>query len=142
MSQENVERLRAVYAEWATGNFRAGGELFAPDVVFEPAERITVAGGARLADGRSSVFLGRDAIAEYMREFLAQWSDFRIDAEEFVEAGDTIIVAERQHGTGKASGVETQMTLSSVWTFRDGLVVRVRWVSERERALEAAGLSE
>ena len=35
MSQENVERFRAVYSEWAQGNFRPGGQLFAPDVAFE-----------------------------------------------------------------------------------------------------------
>src|SRR6266545_8108245 len=104
MSEENVERLRAVYAEWAKGNFRAGGELFAPDAVLE-----------QIADG-GSVFLGRDAIAGYIREFLAQWSEFRIEAEEIVAVGDTIIVAERQYATGKASGVETEATVYSVWT--------------------------
>jgi len=32
MSSKNVERLRAVYADWARGNFRAGQDLIAPDV--------------------------------------------------------------------------------------------------------------
>jgi ketosteroid isomerase-like protein len=129
MSQENVERLRAVYAEWAKGTFRAGRELFAPDVAFEP-----------MSDGRAA--LGGDAIERYMREFLAQWSEFRIDAEEFVEFGETILVTERQHATGKSSGVETEMTAYCAWTFRDGLVVRARWETDRARALEAAGLRE
>jgi ketosteroid isomerase-like protein len=77
-----------------------------------------------------------------MREFLAQWSEFRIDAEEFVEVGETILVTERQHGTGKSSGISTEATFYSVWTFRDGLVTRARWETERATALEAAGLSE
>jgi Ketosteroid isomerase-related protein len=129
MSQENVERLRAVYAEWAKGNFRAGGELFAPDVTFEP-----------MSDGREA--LGGDAIERYMREFLAQWNEFRVDTEEFVEVGQTILVTERQHARGKSSGVEIEMTAYCAWTFRDGLVVRVRWETDRARALEAAGLRE
>jgi hypothetical protein len=29
MAQDNIRRLRAVYDEWAKGNFQAGGELFA-----------------------------------------------------------------------------------------------------------------
>jgi ketosteroid isomerase-like protein len=134
MSRENVERLRVVYAEWAKGNFRAGRELFAPDVSFEQG-----------ADGRAA--LGRDAIEGYMRDFLAQWSEFRIDAEDFVQAGETgasetILVTERQHGTGKSSGIGTEQTVYAVWTFRDNLVIRVRWDMNREDVLEAAGLSE
>jgi ketosteroid isomerase-like protein len=129
MSQENVERLRAVYGEWAKGNFRAGGELWASEVSFEQA-----------SDGRSA--LGRDEIEGYFREFLAQWSDFRIEATDFVDLGDTILVTERQHGTGKSSGIEGEATFYAVWTFRDGLVVRARWETDRASALEAAGLSE
>jgi ketosteroid isomerase-like protein len=130
MSQENVERLRAMYGEWARGNFRAGGELFSPEAVFET-----------ITDGRSAA-IGADAIEGYMREFLAQWSEFRIAAEEFVEVGETVLVTERQHGTGKSSGAETEMTAYSAWTFCDGLVDRVRWRTDRASALEAAGLPE
>lgn len=126
---ENVERLRAVYSEWARGNMRAGGELFAPEVLFEPA-----------SDGRASA-LGRESVEAYMRDFLAQWSKFRIDAEEFVEIGETIVVTEHQHGTGKISGLSTEQIFYSVWTFRDGRVVRARWEADRARALEAARLS-
>jgi hypothetical protein len=34
MSQENVDALRAVYDEWGNGNFRAGVDLYDPEVVF------------------------------------------------------------------------------------------------------------
>jgi ketosteroid isomerase-like protein len=118
MSAENLERIETVYREWAAGNFRAGGELFAPDVRFEA-----------MSDGRAAI--GRDAIADYMREFLGQWSEFRIDAEETLDLGDTIIVTERQRATGKTSGATTEMTAYAIWTFRDDRVVRVRWTLDR-----------
>jgi ketosteroid isomerase-like protein len=130
MSQENVERLRAVYGEWAKGNFRAGQELFATEFAFEPGTPDETA------------TLGADAIEGHMREFLAPWSEFWIEAEKFAEYGETVLVTERQHGIGKSSGVETDATLYAAWTFRDGLVVRVRWDADRQSALEAAGLSE
>jgi ketosteroid isomerase-like protein len=130
MSQEKIERLRALYSGWAQGNFRAGGELLAPDVIFEP-----------MSDGHEA-YIGREAVAEQMREFLAQWSEFRVEAQEMVEVGETVLVTERQYGKGKSSGIETEMTFYAVWTFRDGLAVRIRWESDRARALEAAGLEE
>jgi ketosteroid isomerase-like protein len=130
MSQENVERLRAVYSEWAQGNFQAGRELFADDVVFEP-----------MSDGRKA-YVGPEAVADQMRDFFAQWSEFTIEAQEFAEVGEAVLVTERQYGKGKSSGIETEMTFYSAWIFRDGLVVRALWETDRARALEAAGLRE
>jgi ketosteroid isomerase-like protein len=126
MSHQNVDRLRAMYSSWAEGNFRAAGELLAEDVIFEP-----------MADGRKA-YRGREAVAEQTLEFLAQWSDFRIEAQAFEELGETVLVTERQHGKGKSSGIELEMTFYAAWTFRDGLVTRVRWDSDRTRALEIA----
>jgi hypothetical protein len=53
-----------------------------------------------------------------------------------------VLVTGRQYGKGRSSGIETEMTFFAAWTFRDGLVARLRWDSDREQALEAAGLSE
>jgi ketosteroid isomerase-like protein len=66
-------------------------------------------------------------------------SEFRIEAQEFVEVGEAVLVTERQYGKGQSSGIETEMTFYAAWTFRDGLVVRIRWETDRARALEAAG---
>ena len=126
MSHRNVERLRDVYSSWAEGDFAASSELLAEDVLFEP-----------MSDGHNA-YRGRQAVEEQTREFFAQWSEFRIEAQEFEEVGETVLVTERQHGKGKSSGIETEMTFYAAWTFRDGLVVRVRWESDRTRALELA----
>lgn len=130
MSQANVERLRDVYSAWAQGNFAVGGDLFASDVVFEP-----------LPDGGSR-YVGREELGAYMREFLAQWNEYRVEVTEMIEGDDVVVATEEQYGTGKSSGVETEMTFYAVWSFRDGLVVRARWESDRTRALQAAGLRE
>ena len=125
MSQENVERLRAMYAGFARGDMRGRPELFSPEFVFEP-----------MSDGRQS-YVGMEAFADQMREFLAQWDDFRMEGLEFEDLGDAVLVTERQSGTGKASGIEIDMTFFAVWTFRDGVIVRGRWDPDRESALQA-----
>jgi ketosteroid isomerase-like protein len=114
----NRERIEAVYREWATGNLRAGQELFAAEISFEPA-----------ADGRAT--FGRDEIAGYMREFLEQWDVFRVEAEEIEERGEEIVVTEHQRGTGRTSGIEIDQTDYAIWTFRGAEVIRVRWTLER-----------
>jgi ketosteroid isomerase-like protein len=117
MSEENRRRVEAVYREWAEGNFRAGGELFAPDVSFEA-----------MSDGRAAI--GRKGIADYMREFLGQWSEFRIEAVKIEDRGEEIVVTERQRGTGAASGIDTEQTMYATWTFHGDQVTRARWSLE------------
>lgn len=41
-----------------------------------------------------------------------------------------------------ASGVEVEGTNASLWTIRDGKIVRVVWFGSRDAALEAAGVSQ
>jgi ketosteroid isomerase-like protein len=136
MSQENVEIVRSFYAEWEQGNMRspAGVDLFDPEVVYE----------AFMPDSDERVVAhGLEGIAAFMREWLAQWQDYRLIGDEFREVGsDTVFVAGRQAAVGRRSGVAVEGPIFSIWTFRDGKVVHLRWERYRRAALEAAGLSE
>jgi ketosteroid isomerase-like protein len=129
MSEENVARLRAIYAEWAKGNLIAGEDLYAEDAGFIP-----------MVEGRST--LDREGFRRFMLSFLSEWEDFTSEAVEMTDHGDKVLVTERQRGTGRGSGIEIDQLFYVVWTFRDGLAVRVRWDSEIDEAREAAGLSE
>jgi ketosteroid isomerase-like protein len=122
MSEENVETLRAVYGEWARGNFNAGSDLFARDTVFETFVL------------SSTVLLGPAEMASYLRELFTEFEDYRMEAREFAGTEDTVVVTEHHSAHGKLSGVETEMTLFAVWTFRDGLVSHVRWGPDRPKS--------
>jgi ketosteroid isomerase-like protein len=136
MSEENIERLRRLYADWELGDFGGGRELFASDVVFAPG-----------SPGDKPLH-GIDNVVAHLREFLDQWRGFRVAPQDFSEVGRTgagdqvVLVTERQSGIGSGSGVPAEQTFYAAWTFRDGLVVSVLWKPDREEALKAAGLSE
>jgi ketosteroid isomerase-like protein len=134
MSEEDVTRLRALYAEWARGDFRRS-DLFAEDWEFAPGS---------VGDWPA---LGKEAATKQFREFLSEWRDFRIIAEDFDDLGvtpegDVVLVTERQYGTGRGSGVAVDATFYAVWTFRNERVTSARWYTDRAKAFEAAGLSE
>jgi ketosteroid isomerase-like protein len=115
MSQQNVERLRSVYTAWATGDFGAGAEVVHPDVVYLP----------RAPGEEDAVIRGRDAVAEYIAEFLQQWSEYRIVAEQFVDAGEKVLVFAQRYGKGKLSGAEVERPFFMIWTFRGDQAIRV-----------------
>jgi ketosteroid isomerase-like protein len=133
MSQENVERVREIYAQWARAKMRAGVEIFDTEIVFE----------SFMPDANARVVArGREEIEAFMREFLAQWANYRLIGEDFRDAGTKVFVAGRQAARGKQSGVEVEQPMHSVWTFRGGKVVGLRFTPFLQEGLEAAGLRE
>ncbi len=67
---------------------------------------------------------------------------FESNSTEVIEAGDQVMVGTTTRGRGKRSGAETSWDGWWVWTLRDGKAVRGEGFTSREKALEAAGLSE
>jgi ketosteroid isomerase-like protein len=133
MSRERVEAVRAIYREWRTGNFRAGVNLYDP--------LILLVQGAGFPESGS--YLGLERVAEYMRAFLEAWEKLTIEAEDLVDAGDSVVAAVVQRGVGKGSGAApTEFRYFHVWTFRAGSVIRLDVIRERAAALEAAGVRE
>ena len=128
MSQEKLELLRPVLAEWAKGNFW-GAALLAPDVTF------------RAAMPANFVAQGLEQTARLMLEFLDQWSDYRIETEELEDLGeDSVLVVGRQRGRGKLSGAEADYPIFVLFKFRENEVIGVYLEGTRDAALEAAGL--
>ena len=133
MSQENVETLHAVHKAVSQGDFETLLPHLHPEVVVEPAF------GGQL-DFKSS-YRGRDGMREFME---MAWKDFGItvEVEEMVNApNDRILATERWHMRAR-DGIETDVQITDVYTFENGLIVRVVGFREKADALEAVGLSE
>jgi ketosteroid isomerase-like protein len=132
MSQENVEAVRGVYDQWGRGNFRAGVDLYDPLLLFIPLVDFPAA----------HHYLGPDGVRDFMLGMLEAWANFAIEAVEFIEAGDSVVVATRWRGMGRKSGALSGQTCFDVWTFRGRAATRLEFFKERIEALEAVGLSE
>ena len=72
----------------------------------------------------------------------AEWDDYRLMPEEFVDMGDRVVVTVRLGGRGRGSGVEIDARFYDVYTLRDNKIVRMDQFTERSEALAAAGLSQ
>jgi ketosteroid isomerase-like protein len=131
MSQEKVDTVRATYEQWGNGTFQGTEDIYDEHVLLVMRPQFPDAG----------VYVGVDEVAKYTRGFLEPWTHIAIEAEELIDAGDTVIAAVRQHGAGTESGAATEFRYFQVWTFRGPKVVRLENFRERAEALEAAGLA-
>jgi ketosteroid isomerase-like protein len=67
---------------------------------------------------------------------------FTLKSEEFISAGDSVLVSTRQQGIARISGIPSDEDYFTVWSFRGRKVIRIETFRERAQALEAAGLSD
>jgi ketosteroid isomerase-like protein len=71
------------------------------------------------------------------------FDEFKMKAEEFIDAGDDVVVRVAQEGRGSDSGAPVTATFWFVFGVRDGkTVTTLDMYATREDALEAAGLRE
>jgi uncharacterized protein len=54
------------------------------------------------------------------------WETFTVTPEQFLDAGDEVVVIGRYRGVAKETGRPLDVPFVHVWTFRDGLAVRFR----------------
>jgi ketosteroid isomerase-like protein len=87
-------------------------------------------------------YRGRAALLDWMKEWAAEWEEIDYRPNEFIEAGDTVVVDVLYDGRGKGSGVRVEGRFWYVFKLRDGKLLRWELYPEKTQALEAAGLRE
>jgi ketosteroid isomerase-like protein len=90
----------------------------------------------------SAPYHGHDGALRAMTDWLDSFEEFYFEPEEFIDAGDDVVVPNAQKGRGKGSGAAVEMTTAWVCTVRNAKIRRLREYSTKARALEATGLSE
>jgi ketosteroid isomerase-like protein len=131
MSQENVEVIRRAY-ESVTATGDVPDELILSDV--------TVDGTGATPDIGSSLSFepAREALRSYMQTF----EGFRVELVEVIHADENCVVTVvRDGGRMKGSEAEIWNRYFHVFRFRDHRIASWAAYTEREQALEAAGLS-
>jgi ketosteroid isomerase-like protein len=131
MSEENVDLVRRVYEHFArTGE--PDGSLYAADIEWHSAAD----------DPGQEVFHGVEGVKKLIAEVREAMDDFRTEPFEFLDAGGQVVAGLVHRGRGKGSSAEVEMREWNVFLIRDGRIASVHEYSDREEALEAAGLSE
>ncbi len=133
MSQENLDVISRMYEGFARSGPEGMLEFMDPAVDHRAIEG---------APDDIGVFSGHDAMRGYYGQWVEMFDDLRAEVEELIEVGDRVVAMLHVTARMKGSEAEVDMRLGVVWALRNGKAVSGREYATREKALEAAGLSE
>ena len=132
MSEENVEVVQRAFEAWNAGDLDRVIELVDPELEFVPFRS--------QLDGAS--YVGADGMRQFARDSAEEWEYLQIAPDEFRYAGDRVLMVGRYDARGRASGVDIEFPAAWVAQLRNGKIVHLRSYSDRDVALEAAGMGE
>jgi ketosteroid isomerase-like protein len=133
MPEENVEIVRTLYEALNDRDWDRFGAVCDPDVEL----RGTIGG---LEEDR--LVRGVEGIRRVTEEEDTEiWDEHLVEPRKLIDAGEQVVVLQREYDRGKSSGVELVVDMAAVVDVRDGRVVRVQPYMDAAAALKAVGLS-
>jgi len=132
MSAGNVSLIKAIYHAFGTGDVPAVVAAMSPDIEWYEAENFPYADGNpyRGADGILGGVFARIA---------SEWDGFHVEPEQFLDAGDTVIMLGRYAGTCRATGRAMSPQAAHIWTVAEGKVVRFQQLVDTLAVARAMG---
>lgn len=130
VSQENVDLFRESIERLNRKDIPGHLRGMDPEIRYEH----------RLAELQGD-FTGVEAVRNWMEDIAQHFDHWRIDCE-IRDLGDRVLALGTLRAVGKRSEVETVLPYAVVAKYRNGLMTHFIDYGDREKALEAVGLSE
>ena len=132
MSEENVDIMRKGYEAFNRADIDTVMGLMAPDIEWQESD---VEGLPQ----RGTHHGPEDVANDVFGAIVGNWDDFQAVPDEFLDAGERVVVLGRFQGRGKATGKTLDALYAHVWTLRDGKAVHVRVYADTAKLLQSLG---
>lgn len=111
----NVELMKSLYQAFAEGNIPLVLGSFDPNIEWTEAEGFPTGG----------VYRGGEAIVNgVFMPLVTDWDNYRVEPDEFLDAGNRIVALGHYCGAFKATGKSMRVPFAHVWTIENGKVVK------------------
>ena len=130
MSQENITLIRGMYESFSTGDVTSVLGQMHQHIEWREAENFIYAD--------RNPYRGPQAVLEgvFMR-LASEWADFKVMPEEWLDAGNHIVVLGTYSGRHKESGKEVRAQFAHIWGVTHGRVVRFQQYTDTKQFADA-----
>lgn len=126
MSQENVQIVRGLYDSFGEGDVPAVLGRMDQGIEWNEAENFIYAD--------RNPYVGPQAVLEgvFMR-LGSEWEGFTVTPEDWLDAGDRIVVLGTYSGTHRGTGRRVRAQFAHVWSVREGRVLRFQQYTDTKQ---------
>lgn len=130
MSHDNVEIVRGMYDSFGRGDVPSVLGQMHSNIEWNEAENFIYADG--------NPYLGPQAVLEgvFMR-LGTDWEGFSVTPEEWLDAGNRLVVMGIYQGTHKGTGKTVRAQFAHVWSLKEGRVVRFQQYTDTKQFADA-----
>ena len=130
MSQENMTVIRGMYESFSRGDVTSVLGQMHQHIEWREAENFIYAD--------RNPYRGPQAVLEgvFMR-LASEWADFKVMPEEWLDAGNHIVVLGTYSGRHKESGKEVRAQFAHIWGVTHGRVVRFQQYTDTKQFADA-----
>ena len=134
MSEENVDLVRELTEAANRRDLDAIVALLSPDVVWEVHPELP---------GAQESYRGRAEVRQLITEFFEVGESNHTQLEEIADlSGGRVLAETLLTGRGKSSGVPVELHYWQLFSVTQGKIARRQVFTDRDKALESAGLRE
>lgn len=127
---QQIAALREAYAAFNRGDMDAA--VASLDENIEWIEPMEFPGGGS--------YQGRESAKQYLAQSRAAWAEVSSQPEQFIPAGNRMVVLVHARVQAKGSNEWQDVRLADVYTFRDGKAIQMRAFADRDEAMRWAGV--
>ncbi|MGB7684493.1 MAG: nuclear transport factor 2 family protein, partial [Solirubrobacterales bacterium] len=124
VEMSNVDTARSAYEAFGSGDLNALSESFAEDAVWVTSDELPLGGETR----------GRDQILGNFAQIPNYWSEFRVEPEEFIDAGEYVVVRGTQRAANDKGSFEAPFV--HLLKYEDGKAVRGEFFTDSAKAVK------
>jgi ketosteroid isomerase-like protein len=130
MSQENITVIRGMYESFSKGDVTSVLGQMHQHIEWREAENFIYAD--------RNPYRGPQAVLEGVSMRLAsEWADFKVTPEEWLDAGNHIVVLGTYSGRHKESSREVRAQFAHIWGVTHGRVVRFQQYTDTKQFADA-----
>ena len=124
MSQSDVEVIRSGFDTFAEDGFDAILRLLDPEIeILTPANPDTQRG------------VGHEGVRQSLNSMLEMFEYWSVEALEFEDLGENVVVSVCQYARGRGSGVTLESKSAWMFTMRDGKATRLVLFQDKREAI-------
>ena len=126
-----TDDLRERYKAFDRGDLETALAPWSDDFVWDGSDSTDIPGGGRHE--------GKQQAIQVLQEAVGAWDEFKLTADEFLEAGDTAVVL--AHTDVKKGGQSAQIPVVHIWRYEGDQIKRLQIVTDTHQTAQLLGIS-